>query len=369
MQNRFAARRDRLIATLREKQLDAFLVTNFTNVTYLTGFSGDDSWLLVSDGQVRMISDSRYTEQLREECPDLSCEIRNAGVDIIDSLKTTLGEFGFSGRVALGVEAGSMTLCEAERIREKLGTAELIPEPDQIERLREIKDEQEIQAIRESLACAMDGFKRIREQMKPGWTEVDIRNNLEYEMRKCGADDRGFPTIAASGFRAALPHAVPTPDHHVGEAELFLIDWGAKKNFYISDLTRVLITTDKPSDLLREVYQTVLDAQKKAIAAIRPGVMAKDVDAMARNHIADAGYGDAFGHGLGHGLGLLVHDRGSFRPGVTTLLQPGMVLTVEPGIYLPGWGGVRIEDDILVTESGCEVLSAGFPKEFDEMFL
>ena len=238
-----------------------------------------------------------------------------------------------------------------------------------VETLREIKDREEIRAIRDSIRCAEKGFEIVRHSLRPDQTEIDVRNELEYQMRKMGADDRGFPTIAAVGPRAALPHAVPTDRFRVRDAELLLIDWGAKKNFYVSDLTRVLITAAKPSSKLRKIYQIVLDAQKAAIAAIRPGVMAEEVDAAARRVIENAGFGKAFHHGLGHGIGLVVHDQGRLSVGCKTPLRPGMVLTVEPGIYLPDWGGVRIEDDILVTRSGVTVLSDGFPKEFDEMIV
>ena len=237
-----------------------------------------------------------------------------------------------------------------------------------MESLRIIKDKYEIESLRKSIRAAAKGFELIRCALRPEQTEREIRNDLEYALRRFGADDKGFGSIIAVGERAALPHAVPG-DKRVEEAELLLIDWGAKCEGYVSDLTRTLITTTKPSAKLRKVYNAVLAAQKSAIAAIRPGIAMQDIDTIARKSLQDAGLDKLFTHGLGHGLGLEVHEGKRFCPGSMTELKPGMVMTVEPGVYIPGWGGVRIEDDVLITKDGCEVLTPMVAKEFDEMIV
>ncbi len=370
MNTQYQKRRKKLVSLLKKEKVDAFLVTNSLNVSYLTGFSGDDSFLLVTEKDAVLISDPRYEEQIKEECHDLNCHIYPNGTSIYAALKKMLNEFVLQKQSSiLGFESTTVSYTEAMFFMEEYSEMTLRPLSNFVEQLREIKDKTEIDALKDSILCARYAFEIIRYGLLPNQTEKEIKNDLEYNMHKLGADGIGFPSIVAVGPRAALPHAVPTRDHRVSDAELLLIDWGAKKNFYISDLTRVLITTSKPSDKLRKIYNIVLDAQTAAIAAIKPGVVSRDVDAVARGIIEKAGYGKMFGHGLGHGLGLQVHERGSFRPSTETILKPGMVLTVEPGIYIPDWGGVRIEDDIVVTKDGCEVLSEKFPKEFDDMIV
>ena len=206
----------------------------------------------------------------------------------------------------------------------------------------------------------------LRATVRPEQTEKELADELACQLRLFGAKDCAFPSIVAVGPRAALPHAVPGANR-VGEGEILLVDWGADEGLYNSDLTRVLVT-GRISPKLRRVYGVVLDAQTKAIAAVRPGVTGHDVDAVARGVIAKAGFGRFFGHGLGHGLGLEVHEAPRLAVNNLTVLKPGMVVTVEPGIYLPGWGGVRIEDDLLVTRHGHEVLT-NVPKQLEEVIV
>ncbi|MDO4586573.1 MAG: Xaa-Pro peptidase family protein [Planctomycetia bacterium] len=362
-------RQNQFIRTIQQKKLDAFLVTDFNNVSYLTGFSGDDSFLFVTEKQIVILSDSRYEKQISEECPGLNALIRGTGQRMIDAIKELFDSINQSNsKRMIGLES-SASIGFLELLQKNFPDFHFSAQNNLIEQQREIKDNWEIAAIRQSVSFAIQGLNEIRNRLNKNQTEKEIRNDLEYQMRCFGADDRGFPSIIAVGERAALPHAVPTDRFRVADSELILFDWGAKKDFYVSDLTRVLITKKDPSRQLWKIYNIVLQAQKAAIAAIRPGALSCEIDAAARNIIAEAGYGEAFGHGLGHGLGMVVHDFGGLRMGDQTPLTPGMVLTVEPGIYLPGWGGVRIEDDVLVTENGCEVLSAELPKEFEEMIV
>ena len=242
---------------------------------------------------------------------------------------------------------------------------------------RMIKDAGEIEQIRQAIRYAEKAFAMFRAMLRPEDSEKDLVDNLEYYVRRVGANGTAFPSIVAVGHRAALPHAPPTRKR-VQEAPLLLVDWGAAGPFYKSDLTRVLLThnnspfpcattTSGSRELapkIRELYETVWKAQRQAIATIRPGVMARQVDAAARTVITDAGYGEYFTHSVGHGIGMKIHEAPIMRANTELVLEAGMVVTVEPGIYLPGFTGVRIEDDVLVTPEGCEVLTS-VPKTID----
>jgi Xaa-Pro aminopeptidase len=243
----------------------------------------------------------------------------------------------------------------------------LVPIAGLVEELREIKDAHELASLRKAVRQAQRGFAVMRASLKGDMTELEFAHDLEHAMRGFGARAAGFDPIVAVGPRAALPHANPT-SARISEADLLLIDWGAmSQDGYRSDLTRVLVT-GRISSKLRKIYEVVLKAQLRGIAAIRPGVTGKQVDAAARSVIEKAGYGKQFGHGLGHGIGLDIHEGTRLSPVSKDVLKPGMVITVEPGIYIPGWGGVRIEDDILVTRDGHEVLTS-VPKQFEDAIL
>lgn len=351
--SRYAKRRQKLFSAVKKQGAEAMLVTDFTNVTYLTGFTGDDSYLLLREEDSVILSDPRYTIQIEEECPGLSAAIRKPGVSLIGLLKGLLRK---THETRIVVEAASMSLHLRDSILKEIPGLELIPASGLVEELRLIKDKEEIERTRAAVRQAESGFAVIRAALRGCQTEKQIANELEYQMRLFGAKGCAFPSIVAVGARAALPHATLS-DREVGSADLLLIDWGASESLYRSDLTRVLVT-GRLSPKLEKIYRIVLEAQVSAIDAIRPGMTCEDVDRVARDIIDKAGYGKYFGHGLGHGLGLHVHEGPRLAKGVKTLLQPGMIVTVEPGIYLPDWGGVRIEDDVLVTRDGCEVLTS-----------
>ncbi len=339
--------------------MDAILITNPINVRYLSGFRGNDSVLLVRSSGAVLLSDARFTLQIEEECSGLeNVYIRAVGEGMSTALAKVLG----STTKRLGVESETLTLGERDRIQAKLPGVEFVPVKNAVEVLRQIKDRSEVDAIRRAVAAAAKGFDDIRAALKPDQTEIDVRNEIEYRMRLHGAEEKSFASIIAAGPRAALPHGIPS-GAKVGDHPLLLVDWGAIVDGYMSDLTRVIVL--KPTKKLRTVYETVLKAQAAAIAAIKPGKICSEIDAVARNIIKDAGYGKCFGHGLGHGLGLEIHESPRFNSVDETVLKPGMVLTVEPGIYLKDWGGVRIEDDVLITKTGCEVLSRHVEKSFD----
>lgn len=345
---------------MKKASLDALLITDFHNVTYLTGFTGDDSYLIVRGKGETVLSDPRYVTQLAEECPGVDVQIRPPGVNMVQAVARNVGP---ANSVRLGIEGDSMTVALRERIAHKLPKAELVTTSGLVEKLRLIKDKDEITRLRKAVWQAEKAFGVLRSVLRPEMTEKEAADLLEHQLRLFGAKDASFPTIVAVGPRAALPHATPT-SKKIGEDDFVLVDWGASEGLYRSDLTRVLVT-GRISPKLERVYRVVLEAQTQAIAAIRPGVVAHDVDQIARSVIDKAGFGRRFRHGLGHGLGLLVHEGPRLAVRDQTVLRPGMVVTVEPGIYLPGWGGVRIEDDVLVTRTGHEVLTH-VPKRLED---
>jgi Xaa-Pro aminopeptidase len=347
-----ARRRQRLARLLKEEGLDALLVSNPVNVTYLTGFSGESSYLLLGRKRTLLVSDFRFTEQIAEECPGLEAHIRPHQQTLQQATAEVLNKLGYR---SVGFESGHLTVAGLETLAELAPTIAWKGGADRVEALRVCKDPSEVAQIREAIGMAERAFSMFEAMLRPEDREKDLADNLEMYVRRAGGRCSSFPSIVAGGERAALPHAPPT-DRRVGDAALVLVDWGASGRFYKSDLTRVL-AVHKIFPKLEKVYAVVLTAQQQALGAIRPGVQARDVDAEARSVIAQAGFGQFFGHGLGHGLGLEVHEAPAVRANSEAILEAGMVVTVEPGIYLPGWGGVRIEDDVLVTPDGCEVLT------------
>ncbi|MEZ6093144.1 MAG: Xaa-Pro peptidase family protein [Pirellulaceae bacterium] len=358
----YSARINRLRKLLKAAKLPGMLVSNHTNVTYLTGFSGDASYLLVTAKELIIISDSRFTTQLAEECPGLKCEIRSDSggtiavvADVIRSLKVS----------NLGFESQAVTMAQYEHWKSLFSSVELVAQSGLVEGLRAVKDSTEIEKIRKAIEINERAFAIIRQQLRGNQTEREVAHNLENEMRAMGATGCAFPAIVAVGDRAALPHA--TPGHQrIEESSFVLVDWGTRNDGYVSDLTRMIIH-GKPNAKFKKIYDVVLGAQLAAIRLIKPGVDCQVVDAAARSFIAKAGFGKYFGHGLGHGIGVQVHESPYFSPTRKGVLEEGMVVTVEPGIYLPEFGGVR-EDDVLVTRDGFEVLSQT-PKSYEESII
>jgi Xaa-Pro aminopeptidase len=360
MSDRFAARRERLLKSLKDTEADALLVTSETNVRYLTGFTGDSTYLLLSPKTTRLISDSRYETQLDEECPGVPTVIRTQKTKMVDSVADVLKKEK-PGRV--GFEKEHVPFAFWEQLRDAAKTIELKPLSGTVETLRAVKDAGEIAEIREAIRLAERAFQVAVAGLTPDMTELEISHELERNIRRFGGQGLSFEAIVAAGDRAALPHYRPIRNR-IGDAGLLLIDWGARgAGGYISDLTRTFATA-KPSAKLEKIHRIVDQARQAGIAAVRPGAKATDVDAAARNVIENAGFGKHFGHGLGHGIGLQVHESIRLSSISEDVLKTGMVFTIEPGIYLEGWGGVRIEDNVLVTKDGCEVLSS-LPRELE----
>jgi Xaa-Pro aminopeptidase len=348
-----ATRRDKLRPRLIKQRADAVLVSNEANVRYLTGFRGDSSWLVVGRDKCVLISDGRYTGEIAEECPDLDTHIRRTTGE---KLAAALAKVLRSMRVSRLAYERSITVAELGELEQELRRTQLVGWDGAVEALRARKDAAEIEAIRGAIGMAERAFRMLQATLRPSDTEKELADQMENFLRRSGAERASFETIIAVGERTALPHARPT-SAPVREAAPLLVDWGASGPLYKSDLTRMLVVRKIPAKL-EAVYEVVLRAQQRAISKIRPGVRGRDVDAEARAAIAESGYGRFFTHGTGHGIGLEIHEAPSLRPNSETVLQPGMVVTVEPGIYLRGWGGVRIEDDVLVTRDGHEVLSS-----------
>jgi Xaa-Pro aminopeptidase len=361
----YADRRRRLLKQLKKESLAGLLVTNETNVSYLTGFTGDSSYLCLTPQEAVMISDARYAEQLESECPDLRVEIRSITTKLPEATANVLSA---ANAKQVGLEASSVTWDFANTLKEhdKLKGVDFVATSGLVERLREIKDRYEIEAIRKAIHVAERAFAILRASLRPDLTEKQVADDLEYRIRTLGGTCGSFPAIVGVGPRAALPHGRPS-DKRIGESEFVLVDWGARVDGYISDLTRVLVTSRIPPKLER-LYGVVLNANLAGIEAVRPGAKMKEVDAAARNVITKAGYGKQFGHSLGHGIGRDVHESPRLASDQERELLPGMVVTIEPGIYLPGWGGIRIEDDVFVTKTGHEVLTR-VPKRFEECVL
>jgi Xaa-Pro aminopeptidase len=352
--DRYPARRSKLVQRLKATDTDTFLVTGVSNVTYLTGFTGDSSYLLIGPGVRVLISDGRYMTQLREECPELEAYIRPPKEPMMQAVAKVIKK---AKVVRLGVEADNLTIAVLEGLKQARKGLEVVPLSKTVEALRKIKDADEIKAIRDAIRIAEDGFTTMRAELRSAATERIAAFQLEHTMRLMGASGAAFPPIIAVDERSALPHARPT-HRRIDGAAFVLVDWGATgESGYRSDLTRLLVT-GSISPKLERVYRVVLRAQRAAQRVIREGVRCCDVDLAARRVIEEAGFGKHFSHGLGHGIGLDIHEGPRLSQVSKEPLKAGMVVTLEPGIYLEGWGGVRIEDDCLVTRQGCEVLTS-----------
>ena len=341
--------------------IDSLMVLVAENRFYLSGFSARDHQfdescgvLLITSDQLILATDSRFELQAKKEAPLYDVVIYRKGLakelpELLNRLQSQ----------RLGIEGARLSFQQYQRIKSEIEKAslsvELAPVEDFVEKFRLIKTPQEIELTREALMVAEQVFQQVVKKIEPGMTEKSLAWKMERAMREAGADDLSFPIIVAAGPNSALPHAVPT-DRPVELGEPILFDWGIRLNGYCSDTSRTVILG--PADeTFKNVYQTVLKAQKLAIAAIKSGASTKAVDAVARDYIHSHGFEGKFGHGTGHGTGLAVHEGPRLSPLKETKLESGMIVTVEPGIYLPEWGGVRIENQVVVQTDGPEVLN------------
>jgi Xaa-Pro aminopeptidase len=351
-------RAERLTELFGEAGIDVLLVTDLVNVRYLTGYTGSNGIALVGPGLRIFISDFRYLQQTAEEV-ESSFERRIAPAP--QGLLDLVGDALPAGETRLGFEADHVSVNQHARLREQLrDDIELVPTSRLVETLRAVKEPDEIARIKAATALADAAFERLLREPIVGRTERDLALALDTEMRRRGAERVSFETIVAAGAHGALPHAQPR-GVEIREGDLVVFDWGAQLDGYCSDCTRTVAAGD-PGTEAQDVYDLVLEAQLAGLQAVQTGRGGRDVDGVAREMIESAGYGERFGHGLGHGVGLLVHERPTLSTRSEDELEPSNVVTVEPGIYLPGRFGVRIEDLVVVTDDGCEILTS-VPKQ------
>jgi len=354
--------------SLAANKIDTLMVLVEENRHYISGFTGEDTQfdetagaLFVTESKLILSTDSRYKLQAKNEAPLFKIVCYKKGLEnelpnIADML----------GTKRLGFESVRMSCKQYNKIEKELKFSgikvELVPVEDMVENLRLTKDETEIDTLKKALSLAESVFTKIKSTIKPGMTEKQLAWAMEKEMREAGAQSLSFPTIVASGPNSALPHAIPS-DRKLKTGEPILFDWGAKLDGYCSDISRTVIM-GAPDEKFKKVFSTVHDAQKMATDTIKPGISSKAVDRIARNHIDKSGFKGKFGHGLGHGTGLAIHEHPRLSPLKNIALKTGMVFTVEPGIYIPGWGGIRLENMAVVRDDGVEVLNKIDPADF-----
>ncbi|HZK81962.1 MAG TPA: Xaa-Pro peptidase family protein [Humisphaera sp.] len=350
---------------MKALKLDGLLLTHPPDLAYLTNFTGDDSVGLITEKNFYLVTDFRYQEQAEMEAGWLEISVREGKM-----AETVAGAIKAAKALRVGFEANFTTFGQIDAIdravkevRKNSGNGDarevqLVPLENVMSSIRKVKDDHEVDLIRKSIVLAEEAFEAIRPEITVGQTESWIAGQLIAEMRSRGASDASFPVIVASGSNSSLPHYRPGEHEiQVQKDQPLLIDWGAVYRGYCSDLTRTLMI-GRVDPKIKLIYKTVLDARDAAIKFLRPGVTTLQADRIARDVIEKAGFGKEFGHGLGHGIGREIHELPRLSKwAAEDELRPGMIVTVEPGIYIPGEGGVRIEDDVLITHSGCEVLS------------
>ena len=361
-------RRAGLSKSLKKDGHDAILVTNPVSVTYLTGFTGDSSFLLLHGKGAVLVTDDRYATQAEAECPGLELHVRPHTKTLPQAAGEVLTKAGIK---ACTVEADHCPLALLGAIQSHAAKATFTPVAGQVEALRVLKDASEVEQIRTAVRVAERAFVMFKSMLREADTEKDMVDALESYVRRSGGKGTAFPPIVAVGDRGAQPHCQPG-SRRLGEASKLLVDFGADVG-YKSDLTRTFRSPfgvaptrrnkmERVGHSLDELHELVVQAQAAAAATVRAGVPAKDVDAAARKVIEKAGFAEYFTHGLGHGIGLEVHELPRVRQNSDDVLDVGMVITLEPGLYIPGWGGVRVEDDYLVTREGATCLSM-LPKD------
>lgn len=348
------SRIEKLRASFREHHIDGMLIASPYNRRYISNFTGTAGVVLISETKALFITDFRYIEQATKQA--VGFEIVQHKGTIFEEVAKQVNELGIK---KLGFESEHLTYQQYEIYKKQIKTT-LVPVSQLVEKIRLKKDAEEIKIIEAAAEIADQAFEHILTFIRPGIREIEVANELEFFMRKQGATSSSFDTIVASGFRSALPHGVAS-EKVIEEGELVTLDYGAYYEGYCSDITRT-IAVGEISDELKKIYQTVFEAQKRGVEGIKPGITGKEADALTRDYITAQGYGEYFGHSTGHGLGMEVHEGPTLSIKSNTVLEPGMIVTVEPGIYIAGVGGCRIEDDVLITENGNRTLTKS-PKE------
>lgn len=340
---------EKLRGQLQNLGINGLLITNPYNRRYMTGFTGTAGVVLISETKASFITDFRYVEQANKQVQHYDI-VQHKGT-IIEEVARLATSMGIK---KLGFEQDDLSYSTYSSYKNEIGV-DFVPVSGAVEKLRLIKSEQEIKILKEATDIADAAFKHVLDFIRPGVTELDVANELEFFMRKAGAVSSSFDTIVASGFRSALPHGVAS-EKVIEKGEFVTLDFGAYYKGYCSDITRTVAVGEVSSEL-KNIYDIVLEAQLRGMAGIKAGITGKQADALTRDYITAQGYGEYFGHSTGHGLGMEVHESPALSFRSDTVLEPGMLVTCEPGIYVPNLGGVRIEDDTLVTVEGNEPLS------------
>lgn len=351
----YTGRQERILARMAEEGVEALLITNLTNVRYTCGYVGSNGSVLLSETRRVLFTDFRYLAAAREQTGGV--EVEEAGRELFDTLATAIESQGI---VRLGFEAEHTSVAQFERMRQRLASAELVSTTGMVEAIRSVKEPEEIALMARAAQITDHGFAACRDGLFAGRTEKEVAWELESILRANGADAPSFDIIVASGANGARPHAVPS-DQRIPANTLVTIDMGSVVDGYVSDCTRAFATGPLP-DALQQAYDVCLSAQLAALDAVTAGMTGGDLDKVARDHITAAGLGEAFRHSLGHSAGMEVHERPYARQDGTDVIGANMLITIEPGIYLEGVGGVRIEDLVVVTEDGARVLTE-FTKE------
>lgn len=339
---------------LADYGIDALLVTNMYNVRYLANFTGTTGLVVITKEKAYFVTDFRYTEQAAEQAQGFEI-VKNEGL-IYEEVARIVKEDGIN---KIGFEEENITFSTYKTIDELI-KCDLVPVTGLVEKLREVKSEEEIATIRKAVQIAEKAYDYILGYVKPGVTEIQVANELDFYMRKEGASGVSFDTIVASGVRSAMPHGVAS-EKVIEEGDMVTIDFGCYYQGYVSDMTRTFAVGD-PGEQLKEIYEIVYQANKKVNEVAKAGITGAELDAVARDYITEHGYGDKFGHTTGHGIGLEVHEGPALSYRNENKLVVNNVVTNEPGIYIPGLGGVRIEDDLVIKENGNEILMTT-PKE------
>lgn len=352
--------RDNVNGLISQKNIDALLITDPYNMRYISGFRGGEGVLYISQNQHVLITDSRYTEAAQKES-DFTVTEENKEHSRTELLNRCISQ---DHARTLGYEDCSMLCSDFNKFENELHVEAWIPMGQSVNKLRQIKTPEELDYLRKAESIGDAAFSAMLGYIKEGQTELEVAARLEYEMKMNGAEGLSFDSIVASGIHSSMPHAVPS-EKKLEYGDFLTMDFGCIYKGYCSDMTRTIVI-GKANDKQKEIYDIVLCAHKESMAAVKPGMKGCEVDKIARDIITEAGYGDCFGHGLGHSVGLFIHEEPRFSMTDQTVMKANMIETIEPGIYIPGFGGVRIEDMILITEDGYEDL-AHSPKELIEL--
>lgn len=358
-----ADRIERLRARFEDKNIDSFLVTSTENRAYFSGFRGTAGYLWITPKDALLGTDSRYTEQATAQAPDYTVVRITSGLDWIEEAAAS------AASERIGIEDGDMSVSMFNALKERFSkrdpVPELIPTGSMATQLRAVKEPSELVVMQRAIDLADGAMEAVGARLRPGMTERDVAWDMERTMRELGADGLSFETIVASGPNGAKAHHHPT-DRKLEVGDGVVVDMGALYDGYCSDITRTFVL-GKASEKFRKVYDTVLAAQETAAATARAGMTGGEIDGLARAVIVDAGYGDSFGHSLGHGIGIAVHELPGVGPKSEGAVEDGMVFSIEPGIYLTGWGGVRIEDLVLMENGKPRVLTHAHKRDLVEV--